>query len=442
MSGVATKLLRRSRSMSFSHALPAGGSTSSLAQSASPSNPGTPLVVESRLKSASLRSLHCSILHPRAPKIRHLNASHALLIDLDKHIAKVQELEYKVSELEARIAEREALKQIPLQSDLSTSQTNRLSENLVSEEDRIAFQNRLNEARARAEQLAKKTNMEEANILSWHSKRLKQVLETLSKNHEEIAADSPKLLAAPELKDEENRIFDALNALVGMANEEAANNTTSDTHIQHLKNLVIERENLKLMLEGVRQKLFNASNTAYECQDSLQNMVATAAALRLQMKSSQAYLMASFLKEESSSPNSKNSAMWIYGPNPIFTGAARMQEISASLQNNAIEEALRKTQISEAVAEKNLAFAQSLVHKYKVRIERGKAKLAVAESEIDKHIALIGEAEDGERSAKIVEDVCKKSNAVVGKCVIDGGNDKENNWIHAAATEVPTRMND
>ena len=115
-----------------------------------------------------------------------------------------------------------------------------------------------------------------------------------------------------------------------------------------------------------------------------------------------------------------------------------MQEISASLQNKAIEEALRKTRISEAVAEKNLAFAQSLVHKYKVRIERGRAKLALAEAEIDKHIALIGEAEDGERSAKIVEDVCKKNSV---KCVIDV-NDKENNWIHSAATEVPTRMND
>jgi hypothetical protein len=411
MSGVATKFLRRSRSVSFSNGIQQ--------QSSSPNtSSGATLLADqhSKIKSSvSLRSLHCSILHPRAPKIRHLNSSHALLLDLDKHIAKVQELEYKVTELEARIAEREALKQIPLQNERSPSQTNRFTDNLVTEEDRVAFQNRLNEARQRAEELSRKTNLQEANILSWHSKRLKQVLEALTTacNSTATAEEAPKLLAAPksseELEQQENKIFDALNALVGMANEEVALNNMHDSHIQQLKNLVIERENLKLMLEGSNQKLTLARTTALECHVSLQNMVESATALRLQLKSSQAYLMGSLLRESAAQRNAPASALWIYGPNPIFTGVARLQEISASVQNNALEEALRKTDISQALAENNLAFALKLVHKHKVRLEAGKIKFSLVEQEIEKQVEAINASENGARSAKIVEDMCKKS---------------------------------
>ncbi len=71
------------------------------------------------------------------------------------------------------------------------------------------------------------------------------------------------------------------------------------------------------MLEGSTQKLAHAHATALECQTSLQNMIASAAALRLQLKSSQAYLMSSLLREDVAQAP---SALWIYGPNPIFTG--------------------------------------------------------------------------------------------------------------------------
>ena len=37
----------------------------------------------------------------------------------------------------------------------------------MTEEDRAAFQNRLNEARRRADELFRKTNLQEANILRW-----------------------------------------------------------------------------------------------------------------------------------------------------------------------------------------------------------------------------------------------------------------------------------
>ena len=37
-----------------------------------------------------VRSINLMVLHPRAPKIRHLNASHSLLIELDENVKKVQ----------------------------------------------------------------------------------------------------------------------------------------------------------------------------------------------------------------------------------------------------------------------------------------------------------------------------------------------------------------
>ena len=46
------------------------------------------------------RNLNLMVMHPRAPKIRHLNASHSLLIEMEKHVRKVQELEHKVGERE------------------------------------------------------------------------------------------------------------------------------------------------------------------------------------------------------------------------------------------------------------------------------------------------------------------------------------------------------
>jgi len=395
MSGVATKLLlRRSRSVSGIRNNPI----------LSPEV----LTPESRLKSVSLRSLHCSILHPRAPKIRHLNASHSLLIDLDKHIAKVQELEYKVSELEARIAEREALRCAQNDSDSHEGcQSNRFTENLVSEEDRMAFQNRLNEAKKRAEELSRKTDMEEANILSWHSKRLKEVLQVLA------AEDTPKLLlAAPAAENlEENKIFDALNALVGMANEESS----SDNHIVHLKNLAIERENLKLMMEGCRAKLENAKLTCAECQSSLQNILASAAALRLQLKSSQSYLLSTLLKKEHDTV-SKN--MWVYGPNPIFTGLARIDEINASVQNTALDQALQKTEISQVVAEKNLTFAQRMVTKYSTRLQTGGHRLTAIETEINRQIEAFNATEDVTSQPT---DVCKSKESevmVINKIIV------------------------
>lgn len=68
---------------------------------------------------------------------------------------------------------------------------------------------------------------------------MKQVLEALSTAYNNPDEAAPLLLAAPtaDAAQQENKIFDALNALVGMANEEAELNNDSnyDSHIQQLK---------------------------------------------------------------------------------------------------------------------------------------------------------------------------------------------------------------
>ena len=68
---------------------------------------------------------------------------------------------------------------------------------------------------------------------------MKDVLEALSTAYNS-PADAPLLLAAPaptahgELE-QENAIFDALNALVGMANEEAELDNNEESYIQQLR---------------------------------------------------------------------------------------------------------------------------------------------------------------------------------------------------------------
>ena len=94
----------------------------------------------------------------------------------------------------------------------------------------------------------------------------------------------------------------------------------------------------------------------------------------------------------------------------IFLGVGRIHEITSSLQNNALEEALFKTEISTVIAEKNLAFAHKLVHKHKLRKEAGKVKLSQVETLIEKQIEAINAMEDNSKSAaKIVAEVCNKN---------------------------------
>lgn len=368
MSGVASKLSRLPRSRSFSE--PRSGHLLDR-------SPGH--LNSSLQRFNSVRYLHGSILNPRAPKIRHLNASHSLLIELDKHIAKVQELEHTVMELELQLQIREAQKAVESTlKPLPDLIENRLKRSVITEEERTAFQNRLLAARKKAEQLAIKTTRQEANILrSWHSKKLKEVLDDLSSpQRTEVEL---KLLAAPsEVDEDENRIFSCLNSLVEIANEppELHNN-----YIEKLHELITERDNLKQFLEGLRTKLNRAVLTTDECLDSLTNIENSKTALSLEIQSSKYYL-GSILRRQN------NNSMWIYGPNPIFS-AEKGLEISASFQNHFVQEMLKKMDLSQIHAEKNLVVATNLVDKYKQKLHTTTERLDSVESAIEAEVEVI-----------------------------------------------------
>lgn len=134
-----------------------------------------------------MRNLNLMLLNPRAPKIRHLNASHSLLIEMEKHVRKVQELESKVHELEMQLQLKELVKthNVINQAWQAEKDVQKIKEqqtqSSVSEEAQAAFQERLAAAKKKAEQLSLKRAEEEANILrSWHQKRLQKAIDHLS----------------------------------------------------------------------------------------------------------------------------------------------------------------------------------------------------------------------------------------------------------------------
>lgn len=336
----------------------------------------------------SVRGLHGTILNPRAPKIRHLNAAHSLLLDLDKHIAKVQELENTVYELEQQLKERAEKQSQAVLSKPEPRQleplpditNNRLKRCLVTDEERIKFQNRLADARLKAEELSRKTTEEEANILrSWHSKKLKGVLESMNSSLLAATVESPKLLPAPLQIEEDNRIFSCLNALVDIVNEKE---TEEVSGVEKLMNLIIERENLKEFVSTVRTKLNDAERTEAECALSLRNIEENRAALHLEIQTS-SKLLTSLLRHK------RSNDFWIFGPNPIFAGLREI-ETTASYQGFFVMEMLKKLDISRLHTHHYQALARSLVEKYTRRLNMLTARVESNEAAIDEQVEAIG----------------------------------------------------
>lgn len=326
------------------------------------------------------RPLTGTILNPRAPKIRHLNASHALLIELDKHIAKVQELEQTVYELELQLQQREAERKAELAAEQQTKkmllpdiQQNRLKGCLISEEEQAAFQNRLQEARKRAAQLLQKTSQEEANILrTWHSKKLKQALDAMHHSTRPAESQSLKFLAAPaQVDEEENRIFSCLNAMVDIAN--------SRVDLDSLEQLLLQREDVHNMLMSAQNKLERAARTVDDCLNCLSNFEASRSALQVEMAGS-TVLLGNLLQPRH---RQQSSFLWIYGPNPIFAGHVREMETAVSFQAQFITEMMKKMDMSRIQAEENLKLARRLVSKYTGQVDLSRQRLEQLEAVID-----------------------------------------------------------
>merc|ERR1719400_2251974 len=146
------------------------------------------------------------VMNPRGPKIRHLNASNPLLIELEENVQKVQELEYKVLELEKQLQMKELLRKQQKSAEkvkemkakaetLARTTTAKHQTSTISKEEELAFRKRLEEAKKKAEMLSMKRNEKEAEIMrSYQQNKLMLTINQLSKVSEE---EGIKLLDKP-----------------------------------------------------------------------------------------------------------------------------------------------------------------------------------------------------------------------------------------------------
>jgi len=325
-----------------------------------------PLTRAGLSQGGSVRHLNLMLLNPRAPKIRHLNASHALLIEMEKHVRKVQELEYKVHELEMQLQLKELVKThtvINQAWEAEKAATKQKQKVTLSEEAQKAFAVRLAEARKKAELLSVKRAEEEANILrSWHQKKLRLAIEKMSQIPED--ENEVKMLPQPAMVTEQDlemntSLILGLENLVDFANQDI-NETSFKDEVSKLQQLLNERESLKKLIEDIQAKEAQTNLTVQECKNTLLNVNNARIKINANLKMSKT-LVNTMQNLES---KRKNHNIFVFGPNPIFS-SAKEQEFNYSVTNQFVIEMLKELDISFLVAEKNLISAKECRKRYK-----------------------------------------------------------------------------
>ena len=170
-----------------------------------------------------MRHFNLMLLNSRAPKIRHLNASHSLLIEMEKYVRKVHELEHKVHELEMPLQLKELVEThtVIIQDwEAEKAAVKQSQKVVISEEAQEAFAERIATATMNAEILSKKRSEEEANILrSWHQKKLRLAIDKMSQipGHENEMLPQPATVTEEDLQRNTNIIL-GLESLIDFAN--------------------------------------------------------------------------------------------------------------------------------------------------------------------------------------------------------------------------------
>lgn len=360
----------------------------------------------------SVRHLNLMLLNPRAPKIRHLNASHSLLIEMEKHVRKVQELEHKVHELEMQLQLKELVKTHAVinqawQAEKEVQEMNEKNRTAVSEEAQKAFAERLALARKKAEQLSVKRAEEEANILrSWHQKRLRLAIDHLSQIPEDEAV---KMLPQPsdvvteqDMELNTNMLF-GLETLVDFANKGAT--VSFQDEVDKLRQLVEERDNLIKLVEDIEAKENQTNVTVEDCRNTLWNVNAARVKLNANLKMSKTLLTTMQNVEK----QRKVHNMFVFGPNPIFS-SAREYEMSYSMTNEFVIEMLKELDISYLVAEKNLVSAKECRTKYQENRSQIEESLQLVQETINMQITKVNELK--ETSSMVDKDIPTSENNI------------------------------
>jgi len=367
-----------------------------------------------------VRQLNVMLLNPKAPKIRHLNTAHSLMIEMEKHVKKVQELEHKVYELEMQLQLRELVKthKVINQAWQSEKQReDRKPKHAVSEEEQKAFGERLAEAKRKAEQLSMKRARQEADILrSWKMKKLENVIDQMSKVPESEIA----LLPCPSQSQiSEQDLACHASILHGLENlVNIAHDSEPSDEVDKLRDLMEEKDNLTRLLEDIDAKMRQADITIEDCKKALYNVNAARTELNANLTMSNTLLD----KMETVKRRRETNNIFVFGPNPIFS--LKETELAYSVSNQFVVKMLQELDISGIVAERNLKSSLDCREKYKENQNQIGESLQLIQETINMQVekvasnkANIGEVKKKEVNAEFVMQVNEHRPEEVGKTI-------------------------
>merc|ERR1712168_993080 len=286
----------------------------------------------------SVRNLNLMVMHPRAPKIRHLNASTALLIELEENVKKVQDLENTVVQLEKQLQWREIIKKTAVVQEATKREEKILPKAAkISEEEQMAFRQRLEEAKRKSEEMSLKREEQEADILrSWNKKKLRVTIDQMSKQPK----NEIKYLPTPTEVGSESPLFSDLNVLVEMANFVPEPSTYKD-ELNKLKDLINERDSLGKLYNEVQEKDHKTIATIQECK----NAITSINSMRIKLEASITMTKSLLNTMQNKELERRNQNMFVYGPNPIFSSAKEL-ELNFSINNQFVRDMLQELDIS------------------------------------------------------------------------------------------------
>merc|ERR1719278_1706120 len=218
------------------------------------------------------------VMNPRGPKIRHLNASNPLLIELEENVQKVQELEYKVLELEKQLQMKELMRKQQKSAEKvkemktkaeTLARTTEAKTSPISEEEELAFRKRLEEAKKKAEMLSMKRNEKEAEIMrSYQQNKLMLTINQLSKVSEE---EGIKLLDKPAEVNENVSLFSDIEALVDLVHY-MPDRSALDEEFLKLQEMLTERDSLVKLFSEIQEKYEQTLLTITEVQNTISSV--------------------------------------------------------------------------------------------------------------------------------------------------------------------------
>lgn len=334
----------------------------------------------------SSRDLNLMVMNPRGPKIRHLNASNPLLIELEENVQRVQELEYKVLELEKQLQMKELLRKQQKSAEkvkemktkaetLARTVTATHQTTPISKEEELAFRKRLEEAKKKAAMLSVKRNEKEAEIMrSYHQNKLMLTINQLSKVSEE---EGIKLLDKPAVVNEKVALFSDIEALVDLVHH-IPDRTALEEEFLKLQEMLTERDSLVKLFSEIQEKYEQTLLTITEVQNTISSVSAVRIKLHANLNMSTPVLKVM----QSLESRRKNQNIFVFGPNPIFNSAKDM-EIDYSINNQYVIEMLKELDMTSLVADNNLKSAKECKRKYKASCSQAGENLQTLQESID-----------------------------------------------------------